>query len=66
MVEPGVSTFRQPIADMARSATELVLRRLREEVKGDPSTIVFRTQLVARDSVAQPRKTKAGSAASTR
>jgi LacI family transcriptional regulator len=51
MVEPTVTTVRQPIADMARSATELVLRRLREGRQGAPSTIVFRTQLIERDSV---------------
>lgn len=66
MVDPGVTTFRQPIADMARSATELVLRRLREGTQDHPSTIVFRTQLVERESVAPARKAKTGSAVSSR
>jgi DNA-binding LacI/PurR family transcriptional regulator len=64
MVEPGVTTLRQPIADMARSATELVLRRLREGRSGPPSTIVFRTQLIERASVAPLRKAKTQTAAS--
>lgn len=58
MVEPSVTAVRQPVADMARSAAELVLRRLREGREGPPSTIVFRTQLVERASVAPVRKSK--------
>jgi DNA-binding LacI/PurR family transcriptional regulator len=63
MVDPSVTTLRQPIADMARSAAELVLRRLREGRQGPPSTIVFRTQLIERDSVAPLRRSKTQSAA---
>jgi DNA-binding LacI/PurR family transcriptional regulator len=59
MVEPSMTAVRQPIADMARSAAELVLRRLREGREGLPSTIVFRTQLVERNSVGPLRKMKA-------
>ena len=59
LVEPPMTTVRQPIADMARSAAELVLRRVREGRQGPPSTIVFRTELVERGSVAQARKDKA-------
>lgn len=66
MVAPAVTTLRQPTADMARSAMELVLRRLREGLEGPPSTIVFRTQLVERGSVAPVRKAKASSAVSSR
>jgi DNA-binding LacI/PurR family transcriptional regulator len=58
MVEPSVTAVRQPVADMARSAAELVLRRLREGREGPPSTIVFRTQLVERNSVGPVRKVK--------
>jgi DNA-binding LacI/PurR family transcriptional regulator len=58
MVEPAMTTLRQPVADMARSATELALRRLRDGQEGPPSTIVFRTQLVERGSVGPVRKVK--------
>jgi LacI family transcriptional regulator len=64
MVEPPVTTVRQPVADMARSAAELALRRLREGRGGPPSTVVFRTELVERASVAPLRKVKAVKAAS--
>jgi DNA-binding LacI/PurR family transcriptional regulator len=64
MVEPPVSAVRQPIADMARGAAELVLRRLREGRQGPPSTIVFRTELVERDSVASVRRAKTARVAS--
>jgi DNA-binding LacI/PurR family transcriptional regulator len=64
MVEPPLTTVRQPVADMARSAAELALRRLREGRDGPPSTVVFRTELVERSSVAPVRKAKAEEAAS--
>lgn len=62
MVTPPVTTVRQPAADMARSAAELMLRRLREDGQGPPSTIVFRTELLVRGSVAPVRKVRAASA----
>ena len=61
MVSPPVTTVRQPAADMARSAAELLLRRLREDGQGAPSTIVFRTELLERGSVAPVRKVRAAS-----
>jgi LacI family transcriptional regulator len=60
MVDPPVTTVRQPAADMARSAAELMLRRLRDDGAGPPSTIVFRTELLERGSVAPLRKERAG------
>jgi LacI family transcriptional regulator len=65
MVEPPLSTVRQPVADMARSAAELLLRRLREGRDGPPSTVVFRTEFVERASVAAPRKARAAKASAT-
>lgn len=59
MVDPPVTAVRQPVADMARSATELALRRLREDRLGRPSTVVFRTELIERASVVAVRKDKA-------
>lgn len=64
MVDPPVTTVRQPVADMARSAAELALRRLREGRDGRPTTVVFRTELVERGSVAAVRKVKPDKAAS--
>src|SRR5262245_5456274 len=61
MVSPSVTTVRQPVSDMARGAAELMLRRLREDGEQPPSTIVFRTELLERGSVAQARKVKAAS-----
>jgi LacI family transcriptional regulator len=55
MVEPPLTTVRQPVADMARSAAELALRRLRDGFEARPSTVVFHTELLERGSVAAPR-----------
>ncbi|MGH2540170.1 MAG: substrate-binding domain-containing protein, partial [Actinomycetota bacterium] len=56
MIEPPLTTVRQPVADKARSAAELAMRRLRDGFEGGPSTVVFRTELVERGSVAPVRK----------
>jgi DNA-binding LacI/PurR family transcriptional regulator len=63
MIEPPLTTVRQPIRDMARSAAELMLRRLRDGRQERPSTVVFGTELVVRESVAPLRKAKAPRAA---
>lgn len=57
MVNPHVTAVRQPVADMARSAAELLLRRLRDNTPLS-STSVFRSELVVRSSVAPIRKTR--------
>jgi LacI family transcriptional regulator, galactose operon repressor len=64
MVEPAVTAVRQPIADIARSAAELVFRRLREGGDGRPTTVVFRTELVERASVGSLRKSRPAKAVS--
>lgn len=66
MVDPPLTTVRQPVADMARTAAELVLRRLKEGQPRRPSTVVFRTELVERGSVAQVRPVKAVGAGTAR
>jgi LacI family transcriptional regulator len=66
MVEPPITTVRQPVADMAISAAELALRRLREGRQERPTTVVFRTELIERSSVAPVRRTKAERASSAR
>ncbi len=66
MVQPPLTTVRQPAADMARTAAELALRRLRDGRRGPPSTIVFNAELIERGSVAPVRKVKAVSAVAAR
>jgi len=65
-VAPPLTTIQQPTRDIARGAAELALRRLNEETTGTPTTMVFRTQLVERGSVAPIRKGRAAKAASPR
>jgi DNA-binding LacI/PurR family transcriptional regulator len=66
MVDPPITTVRQPVADMATSAAELALRRLREGRQERPSTVVFRTELVERSSVGPVRRVKSVKASSAR
>src|SRR5215467_1422464 len=56
MISPPLTAVRQPVADMARSAAELLLRRLREGAPVSPSTSVFQSELIVRDSVAPARQ----------
>ena len=51
MTSPKITAIRQPVADMARTATDLILRRLRHDVD-EASTLVFQPQLIERGSVA--------------
>jgi LacI family transcriptional regulator len=55
MVSPPLTTVRQPIADMARSAVELMLRRLDADGQAASKTVMFRTELLERGSVARVR-----------
>jgi LacI family transcriptional regulator, galactose operon repressor len=64
MIEPPLTTVRQPVADMARTAAELALRRLREGRQGQPSSMVFGTELIRRASVGSVRKVRAAKAVS--
>ncbi len=61
LVSPAVTTVRQPIADVATTAGELMLRRLREEDGGEPSAVVFQTELLVRGSVGPVRKARSAS-----
>jgi len=56
MISPPLTAVRQPVADMARSAAELLLRRLREDGPISPSTSVFHSDLIIRGSVAPAKK----------
>jgi LacI family transcriptional regulator len=66
MVDPPLTTVQQPTRDMARGAAELAIRRLRDGMTGQPTTMVYRTQLVERGSVAPIRKGRVAKAASAR
>jgi LacI family transcriptional regulator, galactose operon repressor len=59
MINPPVTTVRQPTPDMAHSAAELLLRRLRNPSAAPPATMVFHTELVVRGSVATVTRAKA-------
>src|SRR5262249_4325677 len=59
MVRPKLTAVRQPVADMARSAAELLLRRIKYN-DPVPSTSVFRSELVVRGSVTSNRKGRRG------
>jgi DNA-binding LacI/PurR family transcriptional regulator len=54
MLDHGITAVRQPVADIARSAAKMMIRRLDEEETGAPATIMFRAQLVLRDSIGPP------------
>jgi LacI family transcriptional regulator len=66
MVDPPVTAVRQPVADMARSAAELALRRLRDGREERPSSVVFGTELIVRGSVGPPRSTMSSKPANGR
>jgi LacI family transcriptional regulator len=58
-VWPELTTIRQPIAAMAGSAVELLLRSIRQRKGGDARVVsdhVMAHALIRRDSVAAPRK----------
>jgi LacI family transcriptional regulator len=65
MVDPPLTTVRQPTKDMARGAAELVLRRLQDGMTGPATTMVFHTELVSRGSVAPVHKGRVAKAASS-
>jgi LacI family transcriptional regulator len=58
-VWPELTTVRQPIASMAGSAIELLLRNIRQRKDGQTRVVsdhVVAHVLIKRDSVAAPRK----------
>jgi LacI family transcriptional regulator len=63
LIRPRLTTVRQPVADMAKGAAELLLRRLRDDGQGPPSTVVFRGELLIRGSVAPVPNVQAASSA---
>jgi DNA-binding LacI/PurR family transcriptional regulator len=56
MMDRGITAVRQPVADIARSAARMMLRRLGDdEAAGEAAaTMMFRAELVERDSIGPP------------
>jgi LacI family transcriptional regulator len=54
MLDHGITAVRQPITDIARTAANLMVRRLKGEETGAPATVMFRAELVSRDSIRRP------------
>ena len=54
MLDHGITAIRQPVVDIARTAARMMIRRLEGEESGAPATVMFRAELVRRDSIAQP------------
>lgn len=52
LVNPPLTTMRQPTAEMARAAVSLLARRLGDGTSG-PETLIFEPELVLRGSVAK-------------
>jgi len=52
LVHPPITAVRQPVAAMARTAADLMLKRLTEGAPRRPSVTVFTSELIVRRSVA--------------
>ena len=50
IVTPKLTTVSQPFYDIGKTAAELLLKRIRENTKSTPQTILLPTKLVIRDS----------------
>lgn len=57
-VWPELTTIQQPVASMADTAIDILLRTIRRQEKGAPATVnhVVPHALITRDSVAPPRR----------
>lgn len=54
MLDRGITAVRQPVVDIARTAANMMIRRLNGEETGGAATVMFRAELVRRDSIAPP------------
>ena len=54
MLDRGITAVRQPVVDIARTAANLMLRRLAGEETGGPATVMFRAELIRRESIGRP------------
>ncbi|MBO0833541.1 MAG: substrate-binding domain-containing protein, partial [Actinobacteria bacterium] len=53
IVVPALTTVRQPLAEMGRTAVSLLLRQL-EQQRFEPLRVELETKLIVRDSTAPP------------
>jgi DNA-binding LacI/PurR family transcriptional regulator len=65
---PSLTTIRQPLHSMGRSAAEILLARLKSPAAASPSEVAVEPELIVRESTGPPRKTigKAKSRRTTR
>lgn len=54
MVDCGITTMRLPVEKMAQTAAEMLLRRLDDKSARAPATVLYRPELIVRDSIAPP------------
>lgn len=54
MLDHGITAVRQPVVDIARTAANMMVRRLKGEETGAAATVMFRAELIRRDSIATP------------
>jgi len=54
MLDRGITAVRQPVVDIARTAANLMIRRLEGEENGAPATVTFRAELIRRESIGRP------------
>lgn len=57
VVSPALTAVRQPVIDMARSAAELMLRRLEDGTGRAPRVSIFQLELISRQSVSTLART---------
>jgi DNA-binding LacI/PurR family transcriptional regulator len=55
-VTPKLTTVRQPMAQLGRAATELLVKRLQGDAGTEVDHLVFPMEIVYRQSTAQPVK----------
>ena len=53
LIKPKLTTIEQPKYDMGKNAAELLIKRIRDNKKTIPQTILLPTQLVIRESTRQ-------------
>ena len=59
MLDSGITTVRQPVAEMAQHAAEILIRHIRGSTRV-PTTVTYQPTLIWRSSVAPPQGTSTG------